>query len=129
MKPVDQTETRLTLGDCSRACIASIFEFPIKEMPNFWESTQDVSEFWKMTNEWMKKRFGMICFTVFVNDGHEYLLKDVLCIALGKQERNGEDHAVVWRNHLIHDPHPSKAGLLDVPDTFTLFVPVEPLTI
>jgi len=45
MKPAMQTIFDDVYGDCFGACVASIFEFPIEEMPNFWEQTQDVSEF------------------------------------------------------------------------------------
>lgn len=126
MKPVDQMDTRLGFGDCFRACVASIFEFPIEEMPNFWDHTQDARVFWKMVNDWMRERLGMGCFPVKLTEEHEYMLKDVMCVALGKQRRSDEDHAVVWRNELIHDPHPSRDGIINHPDTYALFISIDP---
>ena len=45
MKKVYQAVFEEGLGDCFRACVAAIFEFPIEHMPNFWEQTQDPEEF------------------------------------------------------------------------------------
>jgi hypothetical protein len=47
---------------------------------------------------------------------------------MAKSPRNSKiDHAVVWHDGIIHDPHPSNAGLAEVPDTFTLFLPLDPI--
>lgn len=126
MKKVYQTKFDDNLGDCFRACIASIFEFPIKEMPNFWEQTQDVSEFWRLNNSWLAehKNFKFINFELSVE--HKHIIDDLLCVACAKSPRGNADHAVVWQNKLIHDPHPSEAGLAEEPDTFTLFLPLDP---
>ena len=40
--------------------------------------------------------------------------------------RGMEDHAVIWKNGLVYDPHPSGVGLAEDPDTFTVFVPIDP---
>lgn len=127
MKPVDQLVVgKLGLGDCFRACVASIFEFPIEEMPNYWDQTQDAHEFWMLVNEWTRKRLGVACITVSVAKEHAYIMDDVLCVAQGRQNRSDEEHAVVWKNGLIHDPHPARAGLINEPDTFTFFAPIDP---
>jgi hypothetical protein len=48
-------------------------------------------------------------------------------IASGPCER-GSRHACVYRDGgLVHDPHPSRAGLLSA-DTWTLFAPLDPAT-
>lgn len=126
MNPVNQTVFDDVYGDCFRACVASIFEFPIEHMPNFWEQTQDVSEFWKLNNTWLIREFGfkVLHFQLLPEDRH--VIDDVLCVACAKSPRGDTDHAVVWQNGLVYDPHPSGAGLAEDPDTFTLFVPVDP---
>ena len=103
---------------------SSIFEFPIDDMPNFWEQTQDGREYWKLTNNWMVSKVGHICLTVQFQHGMEYQIKGILCVAFGTSKRGDGEHAVVWRDGLLHDPHPSKAGINGDPDTFTVFVPV-----
>ena len=126
MKPVQQTVFKKGLGDCFRACVASIFEFSIAEMPNFWEQTQDVSEFWRLNNNWMMEHggFKVLHFELLPKDRH--VVTDLLCIACAKTIRGEEDHAVIWKNGLVHDPHPSGVGLAEDPDTFTVFVPIDP---
>jgi len=127
MKKVYQTVFQYPLGDCLRACIASIFEFPIDDMPNFWDQTQDTSEFWKLVNDWVSKNKGYRCISFEFKKKDRHLVDGILCIACAKSPRcKDEDHAVVWRDGIVHDPHPSNAGLTEEPDTFTLFIPLDP---
>ena len=126
MKPVYQTIFSDALGDCFRACVASIFEFPIKDMPNFWEQTQDVSKFWKLTDAWMIKKIGVRCLSVQFRKKDLHLVDGILCIACAKSPRGAVDHAVVWQDRLLHDPHPSNAGLVKKPTNFSLFIPLDP---
>jgi len=124
MKSVEQIEFRSGLGDCFRACVASIFEFDIEDMPNFWEETQDGNVFWVKVNMWLIKHYSCKCLSVAVAAGYEHYVKDVLCVANGKSPMGDEDHAVVWLNGIIHDPHPLRVGIKGLPDTFTFFMPL-----
>ena len=124
MKPADQIVTTKGLGDCFRASVASIFEFPIHDMPNFWEKTQDAHEYWILTSHWIGENLRHRCLTVQLSRGTEYQISGVLCVAMGTTARGGEDHAVVWLDGLLHDPHPSKTGIDNKPDTFTVFIPI-----
>jgi len=126
MKKVYQTVFNDTLGDCFRACVASIFEFPIEEMPNFWEQTQDVSEFWQLNDDWISKNKGYRAISLEFKKKDRHLVDGILCIACANSPRGDIDHAVIWQDCLLHDPHPSNAGLAEEPDTFTLFVPLDP---
>ena len=126
MKPVYQTILDDTLGDCFRACAASIFEFAIEDMPNFWEQTQSSEEFWKLNNAWLSKNKGHRCISFQFEEKDKHLVNGILCIACAKSPRGDVDHAVVWRDGLLHDPHPSNAGLSEEPNTFTLFIPLDP---
>ena len=126
MKLVDQIVFNDTLGDCFRACVASIFELPLESVPNFWEQTQEGKEFWELNDKWARENLGHVCIPFEFNDGDTELVKDILCIACAKSPRGKVDHAVVWKNGLIHDPHPSRDGLAETPNTFTLFIPLIP---
>jgi len=53
--------------------------------------------------------------------GHEDVIKDILCIAMAKPGE--EDHAVVWKNGLIHNPSKYDQPFPE-PNTFTLFIPI-----
>ena len=126
MKPVYQSVFDNVLGDCFRACAASIFELRLEDIPNFWEQTQDVSEFWKLNNDWFSKEKGYRCISFQLKKEDIHLVDGVLCVALARSPRGDIDHAVVWRDGVVHDPHPSNAGLAERPDTFTLFIPLDP---
>lgn len=127
MKPVNQIILDDILGDCFRACVASIFEMPIKEVPNFWEQTQDAETFWKLNDDWIAKNKGCRCINFSFKETDRHLIDGVLCIAIAESPRGKCGHAVVWQDGVIHDPHPSKAGLAEEPDTFALFIPLNPV--
>lgn len=69
MKPVQQTIFSKNLGDCFRACVCSILEIDICDMPNFWEQTQDGDIFWNRVNDWLFPR-GYKCILVNVAEDH-----------------------------------------------------------
>lgn len=126
MKSVYQTIFDDRVGDCFRACVASIFEFPINDMPNFWEQTQDVTEFWELNNDWLTKNKGYRCVSLEFKKEDRHWVDGLLCVACAKSPRGDIDHAVVWKDGIVHDPHPSNTGLAEEPNTFTLFIPLIP---
>lgn len=125
MIPVFQIEHRLGLGDCMRACLASIFEFPLGLMPNYWEQTQDTEEYWKLTNQWLSENYGYVCISISMVPEHQYLLKDILCVAVAKCGR--EEHAVVWKNGLIHNPSIGGHPFPEKAEHFIFLTPLDPL--
>ena len=125
MKSVNQIILDNILGDCFRACIASIFEMSIKKVPNFWEQTQDPETFWKLNDDWIAKNKGFRCINFSFTETDRHLVDGVLCVAIAKSPRGEIDHAVVWQDGIIHDPHPTNAGLAEEPDVFALFIPLE----
>lgn len=106
-------------GDCWRACIASIIECDLESLPDPNVVT-DWPSLWSETLA-ICERLGLSYSAYSVNVGSEIL--DPKClggyiIAIGKSPRSTEDkrinHAVVWKNGIIHDPHPDKTGILDI---------------
>lgn len=124
MKPVDMTNYQTGVGDCFRACVSSIFEFEITCMPNFWDETQESVEFWKKVNEWMQERLSYKAILIEVGN-EDFYIKDLLCIAIGTTDRGNEEHAVVWKNEMVHDPHPLRIGI-NKTTAFVIFAPLEP---
>lgn len=124
MIPVDMEVYKDNLGDCFRACVASIFEFPVGDMPNFWEQTQDAAIFWELVDKWTSSKMGYKTIPLKVTQGLEFLIKDIICIACGSTPRSREQHAVVWKNGCIHDPNPSRCGIGD-PEVFVIFAPMD----
>jgi hypothetical protein len=129
MIPIDQTKVGPVEGNCWAACIASILELPIEEVPNFVVEYE--GEYLKKTEEWIN---GLVKTRLWLK-GHELGLVTVHCgnsplgcigttywIGVGKSPR-GPDHAVVYHGEdLVHDPHPDKTGLEGIPWSGSFFV-------
>jgi len=125
MIPVCQTNTSDTIGDCVRACIASIFEFEIEVMPNFWEQTQDGLKFTQLVSAWVTEHLGYVLVSVNFDEDLSKIIEDVLCIAVAKSTVDSDvQHAVVWQGGIVHDPHPEKLGFIEEPTVFMLFIPL-----
>lgn len=119
MKPVMQTQFGLQ-GNCLSACIASLLELTIEEVPNFHEGVapgapQDDPEgckiFWSNVHAFMnKKGFGMIHFEdENVRDMQKHLGGYFLA---GGKSPTGYQHACIYtQNGLAHDPHPEGGGI------------------
>jgi hypothetical protein len=88
-------------GNCLAACIACMLDIDVNEVPNFAQNSTWASD----AKEWLAERgLSLVYF-----DGDA---TDATMIAYGKTVR-GTRHAVLWRNGaLLHDPHPSDAGLI-----------------
>ena len=112
-------------GNCFSACLASIFECDISDVPDFFDlSGDDDALWWKGVRDWLRMRgFGIMCLTLtdpsFVGKFEGWF------IVSGKSER-GLDHATVWEGGVMrHDPHPSNKGIA-VPDMVDLIYPLDP---
>lgn len=126
MIPVDQTifagDPEGRKGDCFRACLASILELKSEEVPHFFELYG--YGFSKQVKEWLKERYGISLVRVFIaKDRITVWGAEGYFIASGRSPRSTTEkpleHAVVMlaednRISVAHDPHPSRAGLVDV---------------
>lgn len=117
MTPVDQTKFGFPEGNCLAACIASIIGVAIEEAPDCGDS-----DWLGDLIQWLAPR-GLypICFRLddkWRPDGY-YILG-------GKSPRGDFLHAVVARGRsIVHDPHPSRDGVLSWDDA-TIFVQIDP---
>jgi hypothetical protein len=130
MKPIDQTRFGFdgkdeAPGNCWAACIASILELELDELPDevpFWEE-HGIKSWEPYKNHMFKWLFdreltlidvqcGKICY----NGPQEFF--QPLCILSGPSPRNNRvNHAVVsCGTNIIHDPHPSRDGLVGDPN-------------
>lgn len=116
MIPVDQTTFGVSRGNCFSACVASLLELPIADVPFFMGDEQ----WWSSFNDWLRPRgFYALC-VMLPAEAHPPGLN----ILSGKSPRG--PHAVVAHGiDVIHDPHPSRAGLLTREDVIVL-VPLDP---
>ena len=118
MKPVDQTCFFVpgeSCGNCQQAAVASILGLDLSDVPNFVE---DPAEFWPTYHTFLRSR-GFIDVAL-PKERHP----DCFYLAYGPSSR-GVQHAVIYRaGKLVHDPHPSREGILEVREVH-LIVPIE----
>jgi len=128
MKPVFQTNNSVPGGDCLRACVASILELDIEEVPHFC-GEKPHEEWFSRLAIWLRDR-GLGCF---------YTTLDPICGAisgpclLGVRTRKAEElnrpkdwihcvvaNAVVGKDRvhfeIIHDPDPGASEVLEYRD-------------
>jgi len=106
-------------GDCWRACMASILELEIDVFPE-WDVNEPFDQYYpKVFN--VLKGYGYEWGSINIAETKEYNLLDYsidgYVIAVGKSPRSNEErfnHAVVWKNGIVHDPHPDNTGILDI---------------
>ena len=112
MTPVDQTKFSGpgSVGNCFPACVASITGIPLDEIPNFCERPE---EWFADAMAWCALRGWALS-----PENDDELPDGKPCIASGPGPR-GKRHSVVWMDgKMIHDSHPSRAGLVDYPEEF-----------
>lgn len=119
MIPVDQTtfyDPQAPIGEqrgnCWTACIASLVEREIDEVPNFVQLHVDGGQHWfTHTWEWLQANGYRL-----VQHSLDSVPMDSHVIRTGKSPRGeGLYHAVLYLgDEVSHDPHPSRAGLLSL---------------
>lgn len=108
MIPIYQTILDSQNGNCYAACLASILECSLEEIPNFMTCGPD--EFNNILTKWLEaKNFTIL--SVNINRDESFItamIKDVYSIGTIKSPRFEDAlHAVVCKGfNIIHDPHP-----------------------
>lgn len=101
-------------GNCLNACIATLFDVGIDEVPWF----EDENENWIFElSEWVQGKFGKyVCPVKFQSDDQAVLLGESLTIAnIISPNPNVERHAVITQNYrIVFDP---MCGEVDEPIT------------
>ncbi|WP_415913428.1 hypothetical protein [Neptuniibacter sp. QD37_11] len=110
MIPVDQTKMDVGgyQGNCLRAGIASILELDLESIPPFERFEKGLRK--EKFVEWLKKQNYELV------EQFEHPQNDEYYLSIGYCER-GKDllHCVVSQNgYFIHDPHPTRANLLNI---------------
>jgi hypothetical protein len=125
---VEQTRTAPPCGNCFQACIASIFELPIEDVPD-WNANGE-GRWLDLYDVWLAERgLAMVCVDVHTDTFREFSYHDkisVYWIAGVKSPRISGSHAVVMENHkMVWDPHPQRdMGIRELIDC-TFFVPLD----
>lgn len=115
--PVDQTGLGPG-GNCLSACVASVLEIPLAEVPNFNDDPEDWAE---ALLAWCDAR------QIDVDFSTEFPAPTGRHVILGgtSPRRHGRvGHAVVALDGVVvHDPHPSRAGIVGEPWDWILLTP------
>ncbi len=112
-------------GNCFSACLASLFECGIEEVPNFYDiAGDDDALWWGAVRDWLRvKGFGIM--TLELKDSSFVGMFEGWFIVCGKSSR-GLDHATLWHGgEMKHDPHPTNEGIA-IPDCVDLIYPLDP---
>src|ERR1700723_1436552 len=83
LKPVDQTETDPGRGNCLTACLASIMDLGIDEVPYF----RVYDDWWELLQEWLRGH-GLFAIRVSACPDEVFPTPDVHCILTGLSPRN-----------------------------------------
>lgn len=119
MKPVDQTLFGPENGNCWAACIASILELPIDEVPNFGIKKTWFPDTWN----WLLER-GYA--SLYFGPGDARHVPYCYHIVSGRSPRGDWGHAVVALGEkLVHDPHPDRTFLRGAVEDAWVIVPRE----
>ncbi len=127
MIPVMQTEFGGGKGNCFVACIASLLEIPVGDVPDFLLEDHEsflVANWHVRYSTWLNKRGWGVCYLGTPQFLRIVGVKDAYFIVSGKSPR-GIGHAVVYKGpNMVHDPHPSGDGVN--PDTVDILFPLDP---
>ncbi len=137
MIPHMQTDTGENTGNCFPACIASILEIPLDDVPNFIvEADKAGKDMYVLADDWLREHHRMrfisiqlykrinVNTTQVIANPLSCINPDELVILSGKSPRSKKNklryHAVVgrpkfWGFDIVHDPHPSGQGIVGQP--------------
>lgn len=124
MIPVDQTKfvgevppgNPQDAGNCFQACVASLLELRLEEVPHFVA----MDAWWDEFQEWLEK-LGMRAVSL------DHDIPGALGVMSGWSPRGDWLHSVVSRgDRLVHDPHPSRDGIDDKPEGYIYLVALDP---
>lgn len=117
MQAIDQTTFGEGLGNCFSACVASILELPIDDVPFFGADEL----WWTRFSEWLEAR-NLYAVCLKHRAGRAPVGYHILS---GKSPRGEFLHSVVAKgDDIVHDPHPSRANILDRTDCI-IIVPMD----
>jgi hypothetical protein len=123
VKPVDQryfAGPTVPLGDCFRACVASIFELELDEVPHFmdldyriWHVDRSKSNWWSMVNAWawdFGVGFNRLSYPARRRPKNWH--PGWWIASVRSRCQDGATHAIVMHgNEVKHDPSPLSRAL------------------
>ncbi len=124
MKKVYQTKYGEEHGNCYQACLASLLEIELCDVPDFCNLYSADAWFLRL-NIWLRQ-FGLATLCVEVDHTDIIIkehLRDCYVIASGKT-KEGVLHSVIWLNgKIVHNPNVNCAGI--EPETTDIIFPCD----
>ncbi len=121
MTPQHQTLFGGAPGNCFAACVASVLDVDLADVPNFVDDP--TRHYMLRAAEWCRP-LGWL--PVHIAAAHVTGVFDAIAIAGGMGPR-GLRHSVVWRDDvMLFDPHPSGDGLVGDPEAYVVFAALDP---
>ena len=110
MIPVFQTIVDKELGDCTRACIASILELPIDAVPNLARFPKN----WYLVMVAFLRALDYDYYGTGFPHSHkikEYTVKGFVIASVKSRTFEGVNHSIVINSKgiCVHDPNPNQA--------------------
>jgi hypothetical protein len=133
VKPVDQT-VRGKYGNCFAACMASIFELSIEDVPQ--PDPNNRASFWSTWRKWLAER-NLYAAHIYCTDEHPLTGVRGYYIAGIEWDDREDGHAVVGKDWaIVHDPCPEKritsenlqGGRIEYLTVFTVIDPTKGIT-
>ncbi len=114
-------------GNCFQACVASVLEIPLDDVPHFCGGANP--EWFAQARDFVAARSELTL--LLVQAGPEWLptvaAMECYSIVGGRSPRGDFLHSVVYfGDHLVHDPHPSGDGIVGAPEDWIFFVAKNP---
>ena len=94
-------------GNCLAAAIASLIDCTIEEQPPY----EDIDKWTSAMIRFLKLKGYEFEGTARNHEANDYEGVDGYVIMCGDSPRGNFGHCVLWKNGVVHDPHPSNAGL------------------
>lgn len=119
MKPVTQTIFNATRGNCFAACLASLLEVNIEEVPNIHDMGEE--DWFYPLNAWLQQSHGMVLLMLQADAyASKVWFPDGIPFIASCETQFGWRHAVVMayegmKTKTLHDPFPGKTGDLTGP--------------
>lgn len=124
MKPVDQT-TSGPQGDCLRACVASVLEVALEEVPMKGGGAID-----ERVMHWLSERNLALVHHPIINRnerGEASYWYYGYVILLAESPRGSGQHAVVlYDGEIVHDPHPKREQGVGKWMSYMFFAAIDP---
>lgn len=146
MKPVHQNVFGKNRGNCMSACLASLLELNVDDVPCFMRDYK--SKWYEEVQKWLGQR-GLMLLRILMpvdakgdargfvssEDYRFQALPECLCMITGKSPRGEFLHTVVGRikngydYQLEHDPYPNGPGIIGFPVCIEFLIPLNPVMV